>query len=226
MNTVELLTHFFLSTGAAWVLWLLGALSVASIALCIERALFYRQRKTNIATLAQQLDAVLAQNNQEQAIALLETSGATAARIACGGLKLSHLGAQSAKRAMQSAFALERSLLENRLAFLGTLGNNAPFIGLFGTVIGVIQAFEALGHASPGHASSTVGEVASQAVMSSIAEALVATAVGIAVALPAVAAYNYFQRTVASLLSGSEVLSNLVLAHLSRGRSPCLPEEK
>ena len=54
--------------------------------------------------------------------------------------------------------------------------------------------------------------------MSAIAEALVATAVGIAVALPAVAAYNYLQRTVSGLLAGSEVLSNLVLAYLSGTR--------
>ncbi|MBM4360592.1 MAG: MotA/TolQ/ExbB proton channel family protein, partial [Deltaproteobacteria bacterium] len=82
----------------------------------------------------------------------------------------------------------ERTRLEARLAFLGTVGNNAPFVGLFGTVIGVIQAFEELGHGAPGHGgASSAAQVASQAVMGSIAEALVATAVGIAVALPAVA---------------------------------------
>lgn len=124
---------------------------------------------------------------------------------------------------MQSAAALERARLERWLAYLGTLGNNAPFIGLFGTVIGVIGAFEALGQetaapsARAGVAAAT--QVASQAVMTSIAEALVATAVGILVALPAVAAFNYFQRRAASLLSGTEVLSNLVLAYLSSDRS-------
>src|SRR5262249_48808284 len=108
---------------------------------------------------------------------------------------------------------------ERWLAYLGTVGNNAPFIGLFGTVIGVIGAFEELGHGAPGHgvgsSSAAAAQVASQAVMSSIAEALVAPAAGILVALPAVAAYNYFQRRIAFLLSGTEVLSNLVLAYLS-----------
>ena len=116
---------------------------------------------------------------------------------------------------MQSAVALERRKLERGLAFLGTLGNNAPFVGLFGTVVGVIHAFEELGHAAPGHGASAAGQVASQAVMASIAEALVATAIGLLVALPAVAAYNYFQRRVNGILAGSEVLSNLVLAYLS-----------
>ena len=104
---------------------------------------------------------------------------------------------------------------------MGTVGNNAPFIGLFGTVIGVIGAFEALGHVASGDsggagAAAQVGsQAASQAVMASIAEALVATAVGILVALPAVAAFNYFQRRMASLLAATEGLLNLVLAYLS-----------
>jgi biopolymer transport protein ExbB len=120
---------------------------------------------------------------------------------------------------MQSAAALERGRLERWLAYLGTVGNNAPFIGLFGTVIGIIGAFEELGHAAPGHgaggSAAAAAQVASQVVMSRIAEALVATAAGILVALPAIAAFNYFQRRIASLLSGTDVLSNLVLAYLS-----------
>jgi biopolymer transport protein ExbB len=111
---------------------------------------------------------------------------------------------------MQSAMSIERSLLEARLAYLGTLGNNAPFIGLFGTVIGIILAFNELGKAQGGGN----GQLASQAVMGSIAEALVATAVGILVALPAVAAYNFFQRWMSTLLADAEALSNLVLAYL------------
>ncbi len=87
--------------------------------------------------------------------------------------------------------------------------------------MGVIHAFEELGHAAPGHGAAAAGQVASQAVMASIAEALVATAVGILVALPAVAAYNYLQRRVVSLLASVEVLTNLVLAYIADdARSP------
>src|SRR5690606_30719130 len=112
------------------------------------------------------------------------------------GLRLAPRGPAAAEKGMQSAIAAERKALEARLAYLGTLGNNAPFVGLFGTVIGVILAFEELGQA--GAAGTGASQVASAAVMSAIAEALVATAVGIGVALPAVAAYNYFQRRLAT----------------------------
>ncbi len=215
MNTVEIIKHFFIGAGAGWVLWLLAALSIVSVALFVERWLFYRAREGDLRALAEQLARRLEARELAVAVEELGRSQAVSASIAAAGLRLGHLGAAAADRAMQSALALERDRLERRLAYLGTLGNNAPFIGLFGTVIGVILAFEELGHGAAGHASSAAGQVASQGVMTAIAEALVATAVGIAVALPAVAAYNYLQRRVASLLSGSEVLSNLVLAYLS-----------
>ena len=98
--------------------------------------------------------------------------------------------------------------LERRLAFLGTLGNNAPFIGLFGTVLGVVQAFAVLGGASgPG----------ADEVMSAIAGALVATAVGLFVAIPAVAAYNLFQRVVKSRLAETDATLEAIACWLFGG---------
>ena len=217
MNAVEVVKQVLIGSGAAWVLWFLAALSVASLAIALERWLFYRTRDGSIAALAQGLDLRLAKGDIEGAIADLGRSRAVAASIAAAGLRLARLGPEAVDRAMESATALERCLLERRLVYLGTLGNNAPFVGLFGTVAGVIHAFEELGHAAPGHAvgASAAAQIASQGVMTAVAEALVTTAVGIAVALPAIALYNYLQRRVATLLSESEALSSLVLAYLS-----------
>jgi biopolymer transport protein ExbB len=228
-NTVEAIKHLFLDTGAGWVMWLLIALSVISFAVAVERWFFYRHAQGDLHWLAEGLhrhlaalptgDSPHAQRARVVAAEWLESSGAVAARIAAAGLRLASHGSASVQRSIQSRTALEREDLDRRLAFLGTLGNNAPFIGLFGTVIGVIQAFEELGHSAAGHAGSgAASQVASGAVMSAIAEALVATAVGIAVALPAVAAYNYLQRQVENILSGAEVLSSLVLAYLESER--------
>jgi biopolymer transport protein ExbB/TolQ len=103
--------------------------------------------------------------------------------------------------------------LERGLAYLGTLGNNAPFIGLFGTVIGIIMAFEELGTAGKA-AAGAASASASAGVMSSIAEALVATAIGLAVAIPSVAFYNYFQRRIKATVSNTEALTRIVLSWL------------
>lgn len=90
--------------------------------------------------------------------------------------------------------------LEKRLGILATFGNNAPFIGLFGTVLGIIQAFHDLGRAS---------EFGVRVVMAGISEALVATALGLFVAIPSVIAYNYFVRRVKKILLIYEYKKNL-----------------
>jgi len=213
MGIVESIKFLFLDTGAAWVLWLLGTLSVASVAIAFERWWLFRTHDTDLHQLSTELHAWLQSGNLQLAIEKLQSSSALAARVAAAGLKLADRGGSCADKAMTSRVALEQETLERRLTYLGTLGNNAPFIGLFGTVVGVIQAFEVLGAESvtPGSGSA----MASEALMSSISEALVATAVGILVALPAVGSYNFLQRKLTSLLSGAEVTSNLVLAYLA-----------
>ena len=230
MSAVEAIKHLFLEAGAGWVLWLLAGLSVASLAIALERLALYRRSSGDLHALADELQQRLARGDEagaadwlaaSGAADWLAASGAVSARVAAAGLRMSTRGSAAASKAMASRTAVEREDLDRGLAFLGTLGNNAPFIGLFGTVIGVIQAFEELGHTAVGHAGSgAASQVASGAVMSAIAEALVATAVGIAVALPAVAAYNYLQRRLEHVLSGAEVLSNLVLAYLESGDLP------
>ena len=96
----------------------------------------------------------------------------------------------AAREAMQRATAREIDRLERGLTSLATLGNISPFVGLFGTVIGVMRAFEAISQAGSGG----IGTVSA-----GIAEALVATAAGLFVAIPAVAAYNHFVSRVKSL---------------------------
>jgi len=218
MTMLEIAKHVLLQSGTGWILWFLVGLGVTSLVIVVERWIFLRSRGADLADLASRLDARLAKGDRAGAQSLLQAENASAARIASAGLRLAERGVASAEKAMASAVALERGRLERRLAFLGTVGNNAPFVGLFGTVVGIIHAFEELGHGATGHAAGSAGQVASQAVMGSIAEALVATAIGILVALPAVAAYNFLQRRVTSLLAGTEVLSNLVLAYVADER--------
>jgi biopolymer transport protein ExbB len=106
---------------------------------------------------------------------------------------------------MFGAKARERLRLERNLAFLGTLGNNAPFIGLFGTVLGIIKAFHDL-------AGNQAGGIT--VVMSGISEALVSTAIGLLVAIPAVIAFNFFNRRVRTVIANVDSLAHVVLAQL------------
>ncbi len=99
---------------------------------------------------------------------------------------------------------LARLDMERSLAYLGTLGNNAPFVGLLGTVIGIIGAFHQLGNG--------IGQI-SAGLMAQIGEALVATAIGLLVALPAVAFHNLFHRIINTRLGRADALGRDVLAY-------------
>lgn len=208
MQTVDVIQSLLLTAGAQWVMWLLFALSLLSLSVTLERWLFFRSEGGESLVLAHKLDPYLAAGEIDEALAMLRALRTVGSRVAEAGLRLAPRGSKAAAWGMRSAVASERALLDQRLPILGTLGNNAPFLGLLGTVIGIVGAFEALGGAGADLGTST-------AVMSAIAEALVATAVGIAVALPAVAAYNYFQARITAILDETEAVSNLILAYLA-----------
>jgi biopolymer transport protein ExbB len=213
MNLVEWLQRLMTNFGASWVLWLLLALSVLSVAIMLERAWFYWTLRDDIGRLAGDLRERLRTGDMDAARKRLETSPSAEAAVVVAGVLEADRGARAAEEAMQGATALQRMKLERRLAYLGTLGNNAPFIGLFGTVIGVVQAFEKLGRQEVA-AAMTSSAMAPQEVMAAIAEALVATAVGLAVAIPAVVMYNVFQRHARAVLANTEALSRVLIAHL------------
>ena len=215
MNLVEWLQRLMTNFGAGWVMWLLLGLSVISVAIMLERAWFYWTLRDDLASLARQLRDLLRAGDLDGAKKRMDASPSAEAAVVSAGLLEADRGPKSAEEAMQGAAALQRIKLERRLAFLGTLGNNAPFIGLFGTVIGVVQAFEVLGKQETAATVATAASaMAPQVVMTAIAEALIATAVGLAVAIPAVVMYNVFQRKAKAVLANTEALSRVLLAHL------------
>jgi biopolymer transport protein ExbB len=215
MNLVEWIQRLMTNFGAEWVMWLMIGLSVISVAIMLERGWFYWSLRDDLGALAAGLRKALRQNDFDLAKKQLEASPSAEAAVVLAGLMEADRGPRSAEEAMHGASALQRMKLERRLAYLGTLGNNAPFIGLFGTVIGVVQAFEALGDQKIVTAAADAAQMsAPQEVMAAIAEALVATAVGLVVAIPAVAMYNIFQRQARGILANTEALSRVLLAHL------------
>lgn len=208
-NTIDgQLLDLMLRVGSRWVLWLLLGLSVAAIAVIAERVWFFVQESAPRARLDLAL-ATLRAKGAEAALAKLTDARSMEAAVARACLAHASDGPAAVEEHKAAAIEAERIRYERRLAFLGTLGNNAPFVGLFGTVLGIIRAFNDLA------ANSVQG---SQAVMSGIAEALVATGVGLLVALPAVATYNTFIRRVETATGGAESIAHQILAHLKAER--------
>jgi biopolymer transport protein ExbB/TolQ len=193
-----------LRAGSRWVLWLLLALSLIAVAVMIERLWFFLQERKPATRLTAALEA-LRTKGPEAAVKLLADARSMEVAVARVLIKRAADGAAAVDEHRAAIVEQERQRYEKRLAFLGTLGNNAPFIGLFGTVLGIIRAFHDL-------AGSTMQN--SQAVMSGIAEALVATGVGLLVALPAVATYNAFTRHVETSAASADAYAHEILAYL------------
>lgn len=200
INTLVAFTHL----GTTWVLWLLVGLSVLSIAVVLERAVFYWRIKLDFREFTAKLVELLVANKTDTLLELCKPNQSLECQIAARGLEFRDKGHKAMEEAMTGYLTGERSVLDRGLVILGTLGNNAPFIGLFGTVLGIIQAFSDL-------ASNPAGGPA--VVMAGISEALVATAIGLVVAIPAVIAFNGFQRLVKRHYANAEATMRIILSH-------------
>ena len=202
---------FVARPASAVVLYLLIALSVLSIGVIIERWWYFRRRRVNVIELGEALERALRAGDNAAALTVLKQSRSVEARILTDALRWRADGAESVEQILAKAVRQNRSQVEVGLLFLGTLGNNAPFIGLFGTVLGIMTSFRQLG--------SSQGAAGMDNVMGSIGEALTATAIGILVALPAVIGYNVFQKKGADIEENAAALGNIVLASMKSGSS-------
>lgn len=195
--------------GAGWVMWLLVALSVIVIAIAIERAIVLFLSKEDVGELRRNLSSALGRGDLLAARGVVVASRSIEAQVLAAGLGALPRGAAAVEERLASEAQLTKLAMERRLALLGTIGSNAPFIGLLGTVIGIIRAF---------HALDASGGQASTALMAEIGEALTATAVGLLVALPAVALFNFFQRQIAGRVARAEALGREMLSFVKDER--------
>ena len=191
--------------GTEWVLWLLVLLSVLSVTIMLERFWCFLQARIDFTNFSHELQQCLQRHEHDRAVHLCTQSKAPESRIALVACENLNTSKDEVEHIMLTAQLKQRQRLERGLVVLGTLGNNAPFIGLFGTVLGIIQAFNAL-------SLNPAGGVA--VVMAGISEALVATAVGLLVAIPAVIAFNSFQRLVKKRLANAETIMKMLLAYV------------
>jgi biopolymer transport protein TolQ len=189
-------------------LYVLLGLSVLSLAFILERFFSLMRVKSESIKVSERLREVLQSNNLSELEDMGKDRKSIEGRGLSYGLRHVHEKGLNGLEEIFSAYALsERPNLEKHLSFLATVGSNAPFIGLLGTVFGIMDAFRAMAQ-SQGDAT---------AVMLGISKALVATAIGLLVAIPAVIAYNYFQKQVKGIMQNLESVKELCLAYAKSG---------
>ena len=179
--------------------------SVLSITFMFERWWYFRRAKGNGDEILAHIQKLLETGKGDQATAYCQNQTAAVAQVILYGLLHSGRSRKDLEELLGTKRLEERAKLERYLSVLGTLGNVSPFIGLFGTVIGIIKAFRDLALAGAG--GPTV-------VAKGISEALVATAGGLMGAIPAVIIYNYFMRRVKAISTDMEVAATRLVVML------------
>ncbi len=184
-------------------LWILVALSIVSVAFIIERYIALSQVQKRSEEMSKRIQETLQSNSIREIENLAKDSSSIEGRGLSYGLRhAKDFGSKGLEEVFNSYAQTERPGLEKRLNFLATVGSNAPFIGLLGTVFGIMDAFKGL--------ATSQGEI--QAVLVGISEALVATATGLLVAIPAVIAYNFFQKRVKRILQSLDSTRDICVA--------------
>jgi biopolymer transport protein ExbB len=200
----EMMVEIAHAGAGTWIMWFMVALSVLSLLLIGERFVFFGRHggdaEVQQSVLAEQLEA----GDLAAAQATVEGDATLIAAVARTGMNRLKDGLPAAREAMAATTGMQRLRFERGLAVLGTLGANAPFIGLLGTVVEIIHT---LGN------KTSLGPDALPEMMGDLATALAATAVGLFVALPAVSAHNYFQRRLRGIQAAADAVQHDIAAY-------------
>jgi biopolymer transport protein ExbB/TolQ len=205
-NLIEIFTKLA-GLGSEWVMWLMLGLFGIGVIISFERLYLYLSTSIDVTGTARKLIGFLDRGEIDKARALVKEGKAMEQRVIADALSVYERGADSVEEVANASLIREKQRYERALMFLGTVGSNGPFIGLLGTVIGVILSFAELGR-NPKGGLEVVGP--------GISEALVATAVGLVVAIPAVVAFNTFKAQLKSRVGNTDFLLRLVIAQLKR----------
>jgi biopolymer transport protein ExbB len=191
-----------------FTMYILLFCSLLSVTVLLERIIYYRKMsKTNRAEFMTRMKKVLKSGDVERAMEICKETNAPFSNVVCSGLELLGHPEKQISNAMEREITVETTKLERYTSIVGTIGNTAVYIGLFGTVLGIIRAFHDIAAAGTGGMSIVIGGVA---------EALVCTAAGLFVAIPAVIAFNYFAKKVEYFINDMELCASELIDWIGR----------
>lgn len=199
--------------GAEWVMWLMLALAGLVVIIAFERLYLFMSTRIDVMATARKLLSALERSDLDKAKQLVSRGKTMEERVLGDALSMYEGGPDAVEEIAQASMIRERQRYERSLAFFGMVGSNAPFVGLLGTVIGVILSFSELGR-NPKGGLEVVGP--------GISEALVATAVGLLVAVPSVVLFNWFKSLLKKRVNDTDFLCRLVVAQLKRTDRPAI----
>ncbi|HQP92199.1 MAG TPA: MotA/TolQ/ExbB proton channel family protein [Candidatus Omnitrophota bacterium] len=186
-----------------FTMYILILFSVLSLAVIIERIIYFKRRsRIKRVEFMKMIKKELGKGNVEKTLDICDEADTPFSSVVACGLRLYGHTDIVIANAMEREIAIETTKLEKFTSIVGTIGSTAVYIGLFGTVLGIIRAFRDISAAGSGGIS---------VVINGISEALICTAAGLSVAVPAVIAYNYFIKKIDSFVTDMELCVSEVM---------------
>jgi len=182
------------------IMFLLFACSIVSIAIILERVFYYHSRSSvRRASFMKSIRSELNKGDIDQALMICDEAHCPFSSVVAVGLNSSRLDEGDIAAALEREMIIETAALEKRTAIVGTIGSTAVYIGLLGTVWGIIWTCRDIADVGSGEINIVIG---------GISQALVCTAAGLLVAIPAVIAYNYFVRRINGFVVDMELVAS------------------
>ncbi|HDQ25628.1 MAG TPA: MotA/TolQ/ExbB proton channel family protein [bacterium] len=186
----------------SWVIVLMMFLSVLAVGVTIERWFYFKRNKLDSVKFLAKIKAFIIDGKYKEAIDFCKESKGSIPIVIREGLEERQLPREEVSKLMEASHAEQKLNLQRYLSILGTLGNTSVFIGLLGTVLGIVRAFKDLAGSAGG---------GPEVVMFGIAEALLATAAGLTLAIPCVVLFNYFTEKVKNISVEMDSVAKKVL---------------
>jgi biopolymer transport protein ExbB len=193
------------------ILWILGAISLLATTLILERLMYFRKIKVDEETMISRLKSTLEKGHYDEALSICEANPSPVTNLMKVGIEHRDLPLDMIKNMVTDAANMEIPKLERYLSTIGTISSIAPLLGLLGTVLGNISSFGVLDAAGP------QGDPA--ALAGGIAGALITTAVGIVVSIPAIIFYNYLVAKVNHIIIRLENRVNELVLYLGKAQN-------
>jgi biopolymer transport protein ExbB len=191
--------------GGGWMMWPLLACALIGAIVIVWKLFALTTVSARTSKVLKQVDSLVSEGRLAEAIEIAEASNTPAGKILADGLRRHSEGTERVAKAIENSGMIAMAKLESGLVVLATVSTVAPLLGFLGTVIGMIQAFQAI---------ELAGEVEATIVAGGIKVALITTASGLAIAIPVSIAHNYFVAKIDSLVIDMEEAAQRTIDHL------------
>ncbi|PKM99310.1 MAG: hypothetical protein CVU78_06995 [Elusimicrobia bacterium HGW-Elusimicrobia-2] len=189
----------------SFAMWILMLISLVSLTYAIERILYFVRNRKDIREFCQRIKVMIAENRFAEIISVCRREPAPVSRMVESGLAEPDRDTVIIYELMTNVINTEKVHMENNVGVIGTASHIAPLVGLLGTVVGIIKSFQSI---------ASTGQGGGEVIAVGVAEALVTTAAGICIAVPAVILYNYLVRKISVNVQALSIVRDEIITEL------------